>query len=322
VLLTQLGVGASVLGSDWGYEYRPDRRSAWPLDALEHWRRTDAEHLRHWYGIREHATRHPSAQAAWQRVSELLAAGTFVAVTADAYELPHTGLGETMHFPHRIVLTAVGDDAVEVADVYRGSPLIGALPIAAVRRAMSSPGLADGPWGYDARHWTIHIEPGSGFTGDLAPDGVRERLLENATCFELEPAAGALFGVAALRGLAADLAAWSERPDPLGEGGLVHGLGILGSIASQRDLNASFVRHSSALLGEPGLAGCADELAARSSEWMTLRNLLYFRARKDPHATASRLASRVARVAAAELETSNAVGALLANHASSADRNS
>ncbi|WP_163010725.1 BtrH N-terminal domain-containing protein [Streptomyces dangxiongensis] len=271
-----LGRDPAVLGDDWGYRERPLSGSEWPLEDVATRRRTAEDVLAGWYGLTSRQIVHDGPREVGRYLGERLGEGTPVIVFVDAFHLPYTAQYRQQHHCHRVVLRATADDGYEVVDRYRGSLHEGTLDSRTLLAAVSAPELADGHRGDpDWRHRTIVVTPLPGPVTAPAADRFRASIARTATAY----AAGA-GETGLLRRSARRLREAPEgfaAPTPVG---MISISAWFGELASQRALNARFLRLAATVCGMPALHEAAVTADALARQWETIRNYFFLRIRK------------------------------------------
>lgn len=318
-LVGHLGGRPEIFGMQWGYRRGTTPDAPWPFERLDASRRTPCELIADWYGVTVAWTRHADWPAAWRHVRDMLDAGHPVVVAADSFHLPYCWQHHTQHSPHRIVLTGYAPGGVEVSDGYRGSLYSGFLDLDDLVRAVTSAGLIrPRRMNVDGRNTTITV-PGPLRGVDRPHAHARDVLHRNVGRYLVGEPDGADSGhhllqqcAAAIRDEAAELAA-------LPFAGISEVSAWFGGMASQRSLNAQFLRWSARLLELPGLEACADRALVLSRHWEKVRNYMFLRLGSQARPGAverapavRRVAELVEEVAREELAWCRAVGEALA----------
>jgi hypothetical protein len=314
-LIGHLGGRPEIFGAQWGYRRGTVPDAQWPFERLDASRRTPCDVISDWYGAAVAWTRHESWPAAWQHVRDVLDTGHPIVIVADSFHLPYCWQFQKEHSPHRIVLTGYADDAVEVSDGYKGSLFHGRLALEALVTAVTSDGLIrPRRLNVDGRNTTItvrgplrHVDGARGYLGEVLVLNVG-RYAESGHDLLRECAAAIVAEAAELAQVPAEsiseVSAW------------------FGGMASQRSLNARFLRWSAELLELPGLEACADRAVLLSRRWEKVRNYMFLRlgplARAgaiEGGAAVRRVGELVAGAAAEEAAWCRAVGEELAARA-------
>ena len=272
-LIGHLGGQPEIFGAQWGYRRGTVPDAQWPFERLDASRRTPCEVIADWYGASVAWTRHQNWPATWRHVRDVLDAQRPVIVVADAFHLPYCWQHGKEHSPHRIVLTGYTDERVEVSDGYRGSLFHGRLDLDDLVPAVTSAGLIrPRRLNVDGRNTTITV-PGSlrgvAATHELA----REVLVHNVGRY----LAGEPAGVDLLLECAAAIGDDATELAAVPAASISEVSAWFGGMASQRSLNARFLRWSAGLLDLPGLEACADQAMLLSRRWEKVRNYMFLR---------------------------------------------
>ncbi|MFF8730106.1 BtrH N-terminal domain-containing protein [Streptomyces sp. NPDC015171] len=271
-----LGRDPSVLGDDWGYRSRPLSQTEWPFENVCTRRRTAEQALSAWYGLTADERVHGGPDEVAEHLGERLAEGTPVIVFVDAFHMPYTSQYQQQHHCHRVVLRSATDDGFDVVDRYRGSLFEGVVEARVLLAAMSAPELADGLRGDpDWRHRTLVVKPGAGRPGPPSGERLRAAIRDTAAVYTEESGEqGPLrSGVRQLR----------ERPEAFATPSaptMTEMSAWFGELASQRALNARYLRLAAGLCEVPALTEAAAEADALARQWETIRNYFFLRIRK------------------------------------------
>lgn len=242
--------------------------------------------VRSWYDVDIVKEDFPDAGTALER---LAAAGDWpVVVDADSYYLPYSSTFRREHYPHTVVLVEARTDGVLVVDGYRGYRFDGVLDVNTMLQALGSPPRPgamqfDLVPRHDADSVSVRaVRVRSRIPGQAAdPTIILDRLRDNMDPFD-DAGSGDRVGVEAVVAIADTLrAAVGGGLDP---GAVYDILSFLGSVASQRSLNANFLAWAATRLDVPALAAGATLAEHASRRWGMLRNWVYLRANKNPSA--------------------------------------
>jgi hypothetical protein len=318
-LIGHLGGRPEIFGAQWGYRRGTVPDAQWPFERLDASRRSPCELIADWYGASVAWTRHVDWPAAWAHVRGLLDAGRPVIVVADSFDLPYCWQFGKEHSPHRIVLTGCTDAGVEVSDGYRGSLYRGPLDLDDLVRAVTSEGLIrPRRLNVDGRNTTITV---AGPLRGLAStrERTREVILRNVADYLPGEPGGAESGHELLLWCAAAIRDESAELADVPAASIFEVSAWFGGMASQRSLNARFLRWSAQELDLRGLEVCAEQALALSRSWEKVRNYLFLRlgplARDGAiqgKAAICRVAELVEAAAQQEIAWCRAVGAEIA----------
>ncbi|MFD4575227.1 BtrH N-terminal domain-containing protein [Streptomyces sp. NPDC058417] len=297
VVAARLGHDPSVLGDQWGYHRRADAvGTEWPVELLGIHRRAPEEILRNWYGLDTTVREHGSSEEALARVREQLAAGVPVVAWVDTFHIPYSSFHGRQHHAHRMVVCGYGEGAsgdgdgrvgaaraaasgppdrpFHVIDRYQGFPYDGPLDAGTLAAAMSSAALGEARRGDpDWRNRTLVVRPGrAGGSGPAAGERFRAALVRNT----VEAASAAGLPTAAADALRDDPARYAD----LSPVGVIEVSAWFGELASQRALNARFLRAAAEACGVPVLRERAAEAEALSRRWEMTRNVFSLRLRQ------------------------------------------
>lgn len=294
-VLEGLACDPAVLGDDWGYHDRQATETEWPLELLRISRRPPEETLRAWYDLSVSVTQHATPVRAWEHARGLLDSGRQVIVWVDVFYLPYSSHYQLQHHAHRIVLTGYNDTAAEVYDGYRGCLFAGHIEVSELLVAISSDELAEGRRGDpDWRNWTISVRAPKGVVTPLAEADVGAALARNTADFLPDSARPGRAGglrlhdcVDTMRGSASSLAALSPA-------GMIEVSAWFAELASQRALNARFLRAAAGVLRLPALVSCAERAEEISRRWEMTRNYFYLRLRSKGRAAVVRITDLMA----------------------------
>ncbi|MGW2911974.1 hypothetical protein ACWC9X_16180 [Streptomyces asoensis] len=299
-----LGHDPSVLGEHWGYHRRLDAvESEWPVERIGIHRRTPEEILSEWYGLTTDHVRHPDARRAEEYIRDHLSVGNPVIAWVDTFHVPHSSFHGQQHHSHRVAIrpgdgdgSGAGggdgkDGALRIVDRYQGSLFDGFMDSAALRTAMSSDALGEARRGDpDWRNLTAVVKPGPLAPGEpqeaarketeeTHEEGRRDRFL-NALAGTADFAAGTDLATACADELRAEPEAFAS----LSPVGTIEVSAWFGELASQRALNARFLRAAAETCALPPLLDRAADAEALSRRWEMTRNYFFLRFRKGPEA--------------------------------------
>ncbi|MFD7132983.1 BtrH N-terminal domain-containing protein [Streptomyces sp. NPDC059894] len=301
-----LGHDPSVLGCEWGYHPRADTvETEWPVEHLGIHRSTPEEILHAWHGTTAELRRHGTPEKAGEYIHAQVRDGIPVIAWVDTFHVPHSAFHGQQHHAHRIVIRSraesEGEDAgtvFRVVDRYQGSLYDGPLDARALSAAMSSDALGEARRGDpDWRNRTLVVRAGS---RPGKPDGERHRAALARNVRESG-------GIALLADCADELRAAPDAFAALSPVGMIEVSAWFGELASQRALNARFLRAAAEACALPALHERAADADALSRRWEMTRNTFFLRFRKGA-ATVVRIADLMTRTAALEKEWNERVG--------------
>lgn len=275
-----VGLDPVILGGQWGYARRPESDSVlgdiWlePLDlhsAIQCWydlsiAHEEFEHVEEAVGALADPVRCPSI------------------VSVDSYHLPFSSTYRREHFPHALYVVGVTATSAQVVDGYRGYRFEGELDLDILREAMASP-AARGRGAMSLMRCQHDPEHSGGVTTvrlcDVPPGQVPSgslvvpQLERNLRMID-SPGAGESVGGAAV------IATAKGIHESVGAGldasVMAELLSLLGSVSSQRALNADFLSWAAVAADLPVLADGAEVAGLAARRWLMLRNLVYLRA--------------------------------------------
>ncbi|MGA4850942.1 BtrH N-terminal domain-containing protein [Streptomyces sp. G5(2025)] len=309
-VLVTLGYDPSVLGADWGYHPVELPESEWPVERFAFHRRSFEKTLLDWYGINSELIQHQDTNAVEKYLRERLGRNEPVIVLVDAFHLPHSSNYHLQHHAHRIVVHSDEGPEFAIIDRYRGSLFEGVIGAPELLSAMSSEALAEGRRGDpDWRNRTICVSSGSPGDRPSYATSAHAAIVQNT-----EPAA-TLSGTTALRTCAGQLRAAPEAYATLSPAGMIEVSAWFGELASQRALNARFLRAAVAA-GVPGLTEGADAADDLSRHWERTRNYFFLRFRTGVSAVL-RISDLLEEAAALEADWNESIRKAM--HGASAD---
>ncbi|OQR65806.1 hypothetical protein B6E66_01645 [Streptomyces maremycinicus] len=286
-----LGHDPSVLGDHWGYHRRTDSvESEWPVEQIGIHRRTPEEILSEWYGLAIDHIHHPDSRRAEEYIRDQLADGNPVIAWVDTFHVPHSSFHGQQHHSHRIVIRPEGgeggenDGALRIVDRYQGSLFDGFMDSDTLFTAMSSDALGEARRGDpDWRNRTVVVKGGPRPPGeaqeaarkDTHEEGQRERF-RSALARNTHFSAGADLVTAC----ADELRSTPDAFASLSPVGTIEVSAWFGELASQRALNARFLRAAAESCALPQLFHAAADAEALSRRWEMTRNFFFLRFRK------------------------------------------
>ncbi|MEU5278066.1 BtrH N-terminal domain-containing protein [Streptomyces asoensis] len=305
-----LGHDPSVLGEHWGYHRRLDAvESEWPVERIGIHRRTPEEILSEWYGLTTDHVHHPDSRRAEEYIRAHLSAGRPVIAWVDTFHVPHSSFHGQQHHSHRVVIHPVNGDggrtgggtgggggdekdgAFRIVDRYQGSLFDGFMDSDTLFTAMSSDALGEARRGDpDWRNRTAVVTAASplesGEAGDAGETAREKREEGRRDRFRAAVAGTAHFAAGAdLAAACADeLRAAPEAFASLSPVGTIEVSAWFGELASQRALNARFLRAAAETCALPPLVDRAADAEALSRRWEMTRNYFFLRFRKGPDA--------------------------------------
>ncbi|MEH0467420.1 hypothetical protein QA943_00940 [Streptomyces sp. B21-097] len=301
------GLDPIVLGCRRGFEWR--HNPALPLGEIRLALSDIPTDIKSWYDVDIVKEDFPDAGTALER---LASAGDWpVIVDVDSYHLPYSSTFQREHYPHTVVLIEVRSDGVFVVDGYRGYRFDGVLDMNTMLQALGSP-PRPGAMDFDLvpRHDADSVSVRAARVRSRIPDQsadptiILDRVRDNMGPFD-DAGSGDRVGVEAVVAIADTLHAAVD--EGLAPGAVYDVLSFLGSVASQRSLNADFLAWAATQLDMPTLAAGATLAEHASRRWGMLRNWVYLRANKNPSAL-HRAADMLVEIAAEEKELSAALG--------------
>ncbi|MCP2168626.1 BtrH N-terminal domain-containing protein [Goodfellowiella coeruleoviolacea] len=303
-LLAHTDRDPAVLGDDWGYHLVQPVSAEWPLACLRITRRPPEATLRFWYGLGVTAVRHASGARAWTTIRRLLDNGQPAIVPVDAFHLPHSAHHRMSHHAHRVVLTGYAGSEVTVVDSHRENPFAGAVRVDTLTAAMGSDELAAHRDEPDWRHCVISVlEPPEPDTTPLAarPAQLAAALDRNTrAAVPGDPRRTARTGRSLLRECADALRVDAPALAGLSPEGLAETRAWCTAVASQRALNARFLRVAAEALGRPGLHDCAERAERLARRWCTAGSYLYVQLPRKRTAAVLGVAGQLEEIAALE----------------------
>ncbi|MFI1927991.1 hypothetical protein [Streptomyces sp. NPDC020377] len=294
-----LGHDPSVLGDHWGYHRRTDNvESEWPVEQIGIHRRTPEEILSEWYGLTIDHIHHPHSRRAEEYIRAQLSDGNPVIAWVDTFHVPHSSFHGQQHHSHRIVIrpeggNGVGNDGVmRIVDRYQGSLFDGFMDSNTLFTAMSSDALGEARRGDpDWRNRTAVVKAGPLKPGEAheaarkeTPEERREERREETSRerFRSAAAGNAHFSAGADLAIACadELRAAPDAFASLSPVGTIEVSAWFGELASQRALNARFLRAAAETCALPPLIQRAADAEALSRRWEMTRNYFFLRFRK------------------------------------------
>ncbi|MDQ0578619.1 BtrH N-terminal domain-containing protein [Streptomyces rishiriensis] len=286
-----LGHDPSVLGDHWGYHRRADAvESEWPVEQIGIHRRTPEEILSEWYGLAADHIQHADSRRAEEYIRAQLSDGNPVIAWVDTFHVPHSSFHGQQHHSHRIVIHP-GDgnggekaDALRIVDRYQGSLFDGFMESGTLLTAMSSDALGEARRGDpDWRNRTVVLKAGPLERGEAHKAARKETREERQQDrFRSAVAGNALFSTGAdlVTACADALRATPDAFASLSPVGTIEVSAWFGELASQRALNARFLRAAAETCALPLLADRAADAEALSRRWEMTRNYFFLRFRK------------------------------------------
>ncbi|MFD5270819.1 BtrH N-terminal domain-containing protein [Streptomyces sp. NPDC058335] len=300
-----LGRDPSVLGDHWGYHRRTDAvDSEWPVEHLGIQRRTPEETLREWYGLTADHVHHADSQRAEEYIRAQLRDGNPVIAWVDTFHVPHSSFHLQQHHSHRIVIhPGDGNDKEEaggfrIVDRYQGSLFDGFMERSTLFTAMSSDALGEARRGDpDWRNRTVVVKAGTLDSGEAqaAQQEAQQERFRSAVARNAHSFAGADLVTAC----ADELRAAPDLFTSLSPVGTIEVSAWFGELASQRALNARFLRAAAETCALPSLHERAADAEALSRRWEMTRNYFFLRFRKGSVAV-RRIADLMTETAALE----------------------
>ncbi|KQX65364.1 BtrH N-terminal domain-containing protein [Streptomyces sp. Root1310] len=286
-----LGHDPSVLGEHWGYHRRTDAvDSEWPVEQIGIHRRTPEEILSEWYGLTADHIHHADSRRAEEYIRAQLSDGNPVIAWVDTFHVPHSSFHGQQHHSHRVVIRPGDGDGTDkagvlrIVDRYQGSLFDGFMESGTLFTAMSSDALGEARRGDpDWRNRTVVVKagpPGAGKAHQAAQkESHKERQEER---FRSTVAGNAHFSAGAdlATACADELRATPEAFASLSPVGTIEVSAWFGELASQRALNARFLRAAAETCALPPLIDRAADAEALSRRWEMTRNYFFLRFRK------------------------------------------
>ncbi|WP_314222792.1 BtrH N-terminal domain-containing protein [Streptomyces zaehneri] len=286
-----LGHDPSVLGDHWGYHRRTDAvDSEWPVEQIGIHRRTPEEILSEWHGLTADHIHHADSRQAEEYIRAELSDGNPVIAWVDTFHVPHSSFHGQQHHSHRIVIRPWdGDDAeksgvLRIVDRYQGSLFDGFMESGTLFTAMSSDALGEARRGDpDWRNRTVVLKPRPLESGDAHKAARKETRKERRQeRFRSAVAGNAHFSAGAdlATACADELRATPDAFASLSPVGTIEVSAWFGELASQRALNARFLRAAAETCALPALTDRAADAEALSRRWEMTRNYFFLRFRK------------------------------------------
>ncbi|MFE7929495.1 BtrH N-terminal domain-containing protein [Streptomyces sp. NPDC057456] len=286
-----LGHDPSVLGDHWGYHRRTDAvDSEWPVERIGIQRRTPEEVLSEWYGLTADHLHHADSQRAEEYIRAQLSDGNPVIAWVDTFHVPHSSFHLQQHHSHRIVIHP-GDGnegekagSLRIVDRYQGSLFDGFMESGTLFTAMSSDALGEARRGDpDWRNRTVVVKAGP-LASEEAREAVREETHKETRQerFRSVAAGNAHFAAGAdlVTACADELRAAPDAFASLSPVGTIEVSAWFGELASQRALNARFLRTAAETCALPLLHDRAADADSLSRRWEMTRNYFFLRLRK------------------------------------------
>ncbi|MFI5476932.1 hypothetical protein ACIA6D_43120 [Streptomyces cacaoi] len=311
-----LGHDPSVLGDHWGYHRRTDTvDTEWPVEHLGIQRRTPEEILHDWYGLTADHVHHADSQRAEEYIRARLLEGHSVIAWVDTFHVPHSSFHRQQHHSHRIVIRPVdGNDeengeekagSLQIVDRYQGSLFDGFMESSTLFTAMSSDALGEARRGDpDWRNRTVVVKAGpleSGGAGKAAHKEARKETQQERFRSALARNAHSAAGTELVTACADELRAAPDAFTSLSPVGTIEVSAWFGELASQRALNARFLRAAAETCALPSLHDRAADAEALSRRWEMTRNYFFLRFRKGSVAV-RRIADLITETATLETE--------------------
>lgn len=303
-----LGHDPSVLGDGWGYHRRKDAvETEWPLEHLRIHRRTPEEILHDWYGLTADHIQHADSEQAEEYIRAQLLDGNPVIAWVDTFHVPHCSFHRQQHHSHRIVIHPEGGKDAEkagcfrIVDRYQGSLFDGLMESSTVFTAMSSDALGEARRGDpDWRNRTVVVKAATLDFGKLHNAAWKEAQRERFRS-AVARNAHSFAGAELLTACADELRAAPDAFTSLSSVGAIEVSAWFGELASQRALNARFLRAAAEACALPSLHDRAADAEALSQHWEMTRNYFFLRFRKGSVAV-RRIADRITETATLEAE--------------------
>lgn len=303
-----LGHDPSVLGEHWGYHRRTDAvDTEWPLEQLGIHRRTPEEILHEWYGLVAEHVHHADPVRAEEYIRAQLRDGNPVIAWVDTFHVPHSSFHLQQHHSHRIVIRpGDGDDeatagSLRIVDRYQGSLFDGFIDSGTLFAAMSSDALGEARRNDpDWRNRTVVVKagtPDSGRARETATAQARRRRFHSAVVRSAHSCAGTDMVITC----ADELRTTPDAFTSLSPVGTIEVSAWFGELASQRALNARFLRAAAESCALPSLHDRAADAEALSKRWEMTRNYFFLRFRKGA-AAVRRIADLITETATLEEE--------------------
>ncbi|MGV9938560.1 hypothetical protein [Streptomyces sp. NPDC003401] len=322
-----LGHDPSVLGEHWGYHRRADGVDAeWPVERLGIHRRTPEKILHEWHGLVADHVRHDGPVRAEEYIRAQLLDGNPVIAWVDTFHVPHSSFHRQQHHSHRIVIHPgdgeVGQESgsLRIVDRYQGSLFDGFMDSDVLFTAMSSDALGEARRGDpDWRNRTVVLRAGGPDPGqrqEASTARARQERFRSAVARSTNSRAGTDLVLAC----ADELRTVPDAFTSLSPVGMIEVSAWFGELASQRALNARFLRAAADSCALPSLHDRAADAEALARRWEMTRNYFFLRFRKGT-AAVRRIADLITETAALEKEWNAKVRDSLApSGARSADR--
>ncbi|WP_079274885.1 BtrH N-terminal domain-containing protein [Streptomyces phaeoluteigriseus] len=303
-----LGRDPSVLGDHWGYHRRTDAVDCeWPVEHLGIHRRTPEEILHEWYGLTADHVQHADTEQAEEYIRAQLRDGNPVIAWVDTFHVPHSSFHLQQHHSHRIVIRPEdGDDKEDtgpfrIVDRYQGSLFDGSMERGTLFTAMSSDALGEARRGDpDWRNRTVVVKAGTPDSGEVRAAVRREAQGERFRA-AVASTARSFAGADLVTACADELRAAPDDFTSLGPVGTIEVSAWFGELASQRALNARFLRAAAETCAIPSLHDRAADAEALSRRWEMTRNYFFLRFRKGAVAV-RRIADLITETATMERE--------------------
>ncbi|MEV6612984.1 BtrH N-terminal domain-containing protein [Streptomyces sp. NPDC051051] len=302
-----LGHDPSVLGEHWGYHRRTGTVDAeWPVEQLGIHRRTPEETLYDWYGLVADHVHHADPVRAEEYIRAQLVDGNPVIAWVDTFHVPHSSFHRQQHHSHRIVIRpGEGDDkavagSLRIVDRYQGSLFDGFMDSGTLLTAMSSDALGEARRGDpDWRNRTVVVKAGTPDSGRAreTTTQARQQRFHSAVARSARSCAGTDLVIAC----ADELRTTPDAFTSLSPVGTIEVSAWFGELASQRALNARFLRAAAESCALPSLHDRAADAEALSKRWEMTRNYFFLRFRKGSTAV-QRIADLITETATLEKE--------------------
>ncbi|MER5198154.1 BtrH N-terminal domain-containing protein [Streptomyces sp. NPDC002755] len=285
-------------------------------------RRTPEEILGEWYGLTADHIHHADSQRAEEYIRAQLSEGNPVIAWVDTFHVPHSSFHLQQHHSHRIVIHPADDNdgggngngngnggkkagALRIVDRYQGSLFDGFMESATLFTAMSSDALGEARRGDpDWRNRTVVVKAGPLASGEARgaarKETHEERRRERFRSVVAENA-DACAGADLVTACADELRATPDAFASLSPVGTIEVSAWFGELASQRALNARFLRAAAETCALPLLHDRAADAEALSRRWEMTRNYFFLRFRKGA-AAVQRIADLITETVALENE--------------------
>ncbi|MFD9433561.1 BtrH N-terminal domain-containing protein [Streptomyces sp. NPDC060002] len=303
-----LGHDPSVLGDHWGYHRRTDDvDSEWPVEQIGIQRRKPEEILSEWYGLTADHIHHADSRRAEEYIRDQLSDGNPVIAWVDTFHVPHSSFHGQQHHSHRIVIHPGDGDggekagALRIVDRYQGSLFDGFMESGTLFTAMSSDALGEARRGDpDWRNRTVVVKAGRLASGKARKEACEERRQERFRSVVAENA-HSFAGADLVTACADELRATPDAFASLSPVGTIEVSAWFGELASQRALNARFLRAAAETCALPLLHDRAADAEALSRRWEMTRNYFFLRFRKGSVAV-GRIADLITETVTLEAE--------------------